>query len=344
MHIFGTISWCIIGFCTGSLWSVGLQFPVPIDPCECPICTTTKNLLPQNSTSQRSLSGEESGGTTERPPQQQPQQANHTRFNPSLAGLVVGAARTKAHAFAKAYDTGIPYAEFGVQDVLILYSAPQSLPSSLPALTMETLGDGIPELSADQATQKCDLMNVVHVQRANGHKQCLAIVGHHLGSTISHTTFMRVKKQDDTKGTIEREPDSKEILRHVGQGVSKTTGEDLYIPPSLQNTRFHYLMMKEFLNHFDQIILDVRTIVNRIAKQNTIVAITTNMGYSDLLMNFVCQARSRGIDLSNVLVFATDLETKDLAEGMGLAAYYGQRVSFRLTWLICSLVICPMLI
>jgi hypothetical protein len=281
------------------------------------------------------VSGEESGGTRERPLQQQPRQANHTRFNPSLRGLVVGASRTSALAFSQAHDTGIPYAQFGVQDVLILYSEPQSLPSNLPALTRETHGDGIPKLSADEATENCDLMNIVHVQKANGHKQCLAIVGHHEDSTISHTTFMRVRRRDETTGIIDREPDSKEILRHVGQGVGKQTGKDLYHPPNFQNTQFHYQMMREFLNHVDQVVQDVGTIVNRIAKQNTVVAIATNKGYSDLLMNFVCQARSRRIDLSNLLVFATDIETKDLAEGMGLATYYGEHVSF----LPCNLVI-----
>ena len=44
-------------------------------------------------------------------------------------------------------------------------------------------------------------------------------------------------------------------------------------------------------------------------------------------MNFACSARARGLDISNVLVFATDEETKELAEGVGLAAYFDKRVS-----------------
>jgi len=39
-------------------------------------------------------------------------------------------------------------------------------------------------------------------------------------------------------------------------------------------------------------------------------------------MNFVCHAKSKGFDLSSVLVFATDQETADLAKSLGLAAYY----------------------
>lgn len=44
-------------------------------------------------------------------------------------------------------------------------------------------------------------------------------------------------------------------------------------------------------------------------------------------MNFACSARARGLDISNILVFATDEETKELAEGVGLTAYFDKRVS-----------------
>ena len=44
-------------------------------------------------------------------------------------------------------------------------------------------------------------------------------------------------------------------------------------------------------------------------------------------MNFVCAARARGLDLSPVLVFATDEETKELAEGLGLTSFYDETVS-----------------
>ena len=52
-----------------------------------------------------------------------------------------------------------------------------------------------------------------------------------------------------------------------------------------------------------------------------------NHGQSELLMNFVCSAKSRNLDLGSVLVFATDEETKELAEGLGLAAFFDKTVS-----------------
>jgi hypothetical protein len=41
-------------------------------------------------------------------------------------------------------------------------------------------------------------------------------------------------------------------------------------------------------------------------------------------MNFVCSARNRGLDLSSVLLFATDEETRDLATGFGLTVFYDE--------------------
>ena len=54
-------------------------------------------------------------------------------------------------------------------------------------------------------------------------------------------------------------------------------------------------------------------------------------------MNFVCDAKSKGFDISSVLVFATDQETEDLAKSLGLAAYFDKRVSERVGLLFLSI-------
>jgi hypothetical protein len=50
------------------------------------------------------------------------------------------------------------------------------------------------------------------------------------------------------------------------------------------------------------------------------------MSSTALLMNFACSARRKGFDLGNVLVFPSDKETKELAEGLGLTTYYDEKV------------------
>jgi hypothetical protein len=67
---------------------------------------------------------------------------------------------------------------------------------------------------------------------------------------------------------------------------------------------------------------------------------TVNKGQSELLMNFVCSARSRGFDLKNLLLFPTDLFSKDLGYGLGLTSFYNEHVSEKLhihiTLFICT--------
>jgi len=59
--------------------------------------------------------------------------------------------------------------------------------------------------------------------------------------------------------------------------------------------------------------------------KKTVTVMVVNFGQSELLMNFVCAAKSRNLDISSVIVFVTDLETKVLAEGLGLVAFYDER-------------------
>ena len=43
-------------------------------------------------------------------------------------------------------------------------------------------------------------------------------------------------------------------------------------------------------------------------------------------MNYVCESRRNGVDLSSVLVFATDEETHKTALMLGLTTYYSEKV------------------
>jgi len=52
-----------------------------------------------------------------------------------------------------------------------------------------------------------------------------------------------------------------------------------------------------------------------------VVAMVCNFGHVDLLLNFVCSARSRNLDLSQVLVFALDTRTAGLARSLGLNVF-----------------------
>ena len=97
-------------------------------------------------------------------------------------------------------------------------------------------------------------------------------------------------------------------------------------------------MLKKFLQNVDSVLEDLRPILDKVARDNSVVIMTCNMGQAALLMNFACSAKRRGFDLGNVLVFPSDIETRDLAEGLGLTTYYDEKVCANMVlyvYLIC---------
>lgn len=119
--------------------------------------------------------------------------------------------------------------------------------------------------------------------------------------------------------------DEKHPLKYVSR-VPGENGKVIERSRSFDTQTWDKLLV-EYLNHLDTVLEQLKPIAAKAAKNNTIVVMVCNLGQSELLMNFACAARSRGLDLSQVLVFATDLETKALAEGLGLAAFYDELVS-----------------
>lgn len=119
--------------------------------------------------------------------------------------------------------------------------------------------------------------------------------------------------------------DEKHPLKYVSR-VPGENGKVIERSRSFDTQTWDKLLV-EYLNNLDPVLEQLKPIAAKAAKNNTIVVMVCNLGQSELLMNFACAARPRGLDLSQVLVFATDLETKALAEGLGLAAFYDELVS-----------------
>ena len=52
----------------------------------------------------------------------------------------------------------------------------------------------------------------------------------------------------------------------------------------------------------------------------------TNQGQAQLFWNFVCVARARSVDLSHLLLFASDVETHELAQTLGMLTFFDESV------------------
>jgi len=223
-----------------------------------------------------------------------------------------GAARTTKEGFVKAFDYGYPEdqnkGDKGAKEVLILYSNPKYMPSDIPggpSATMMENGNGIPFFeNPTAATEKCDEMHVVVTQAP-----CVAI--------------MRAYGSFQVQRWYQRDKDVPK-LTHAGRGVNKYGG-DAFRPPAETFTRKHWMLLQRYFEGLDDTINELRPITEKIKINNTIIIMTCNFGQSALLMNFACSSRSRGFDISNILVFATDKETLELAQSLGMTAYFDER-------------------
>lgn len=145
--------------------------------------------------------------------------------------------------------------------------------------------------------------------------------------------------------------------------MTKASGYDELLTPKTNHLQMHRDIMLKYLTSYDEIRTDLGNVLKRIAIKNTVIVTTVNKGQSELLMNFVCSCRAKGFDLKvrtlqtyacyllasfywmlnllhpfyilsfdlkNLVVFPTDLFSKDLAESMGLATYYAEKVRLSL--------------
>jgi hypothetical protein len=106
-------------------------------------------------------------------------------------------------------------------------------------------------------------------------------------------------------------------------------------PPSDSKIKKHWKMLQNYFDSFEEKIGELKVVAEKVAVKNTIIVMTCNMGQSELLMNFVCNAKAKGLDISNILLFPTDQETKDLAEGLGLATFFDEKVSSFFVYMLC---------
>ena len=222
--------------------------------------------------------------------------------------------------FVKHFDYGPPMDRgkgSGAAEALILYNSPMTLPSNEKKSHAARYdnGYGLEMMNVDEATENCETLNVVTTGNPKHTNQCLAIVGNYESYHVQR--WMRLPE----KGAIEKNVP----LRAVGRGYDKD-GHNSLLPPADHHIAKHWEMLKNYFNNLDDVMKRLKPIAESIAVDNTIIVMTCNMGQSELLINFVCNARAKGIPIENVLVFPTDLETKEIAEGLGLKTFYDEKV------------------
>jgi hypothetical protein len=247
-----------------------------------------------------------------------PQQAasRERRLVPdTLNDLFVGSATVPRDDFIKIYDIGVPWDEAtrGSKDILLLYSSESSLPND-----HANRGGGSSSVfykAALNATANCNTMKVV-LTKPKQEKVCFAVVAQ--WDSFHVHNFMRLKAEDDISDGRPFQADYP--LRYVSRR-HELSGKSLKFPLSYQ-TRRYWLMLIDYLQKLESTMERLQPIARDVAGGgNTVVVMVCNFGQSELLFNFVCSARARRLDLSHVLLFATDSDIADLAKSLGIAVF-----------------------
>jgi len=221
------------------------------------------------------------------------------------------------------FDFGVPpNPNTERMDALLLYNKKEALPSDESLAKAARYVDPtkpLPKLSAKTATENCDAMNVVLLNNPGNTRQCLALVG---GQYPSYHVqrWMRLRPSDDDRGAL----DPAMPLKMTSRGRNRN-GRQEFVPPVERHVKDHQEKLSTYLVEAEGIKLRLKRMLETM-DQRTVVVLTCNRGQSELLMNFACSARARGFDLNNVLVYPTDMETRELAKGMGFTVFYEEKL------------------
>jgi hypothetical protein len=257
------------------------------------------------------------------------------RFPSSSMGRSLnGVVRVTKDDINEYFDFGNPMErgqDTTVEDALLLYQKKEAFPTSNESLMHSVEyddGNGIPHTDVTTAIENCDAINVIFTGNPGQTRQCTAIV-----PNFESYHVQRWMKVDTVRTTsILPELPLVPVSRGYGTGRGGTTGKGhFYSPPSpsdgkLSPVKLHWRRLLPFFQNVDAVLEDLGDILKRIARNNAVVVLTCNHGQSELLINFACSARRRGFDLGNILVFPSDVETKELAEGLGLTTYFDVKV------------------
>jgi len=301
---------------SSTVWFLaGTMFGASFSQCSSMVASPQQNAILHLEKPQRQAKevvSKKEGGTA--------QEKQSPLFPETVGKFAVNMVHVKKEDFTQVFEMGVPIDQPvpGAEDVLILYNTRKAMPKKHRKLTTITEVDG--PLSVKDAVENCDFVNMIFHDFDSKRLQCTAIIPQYESFHIQR--WARAPPPGTKKGTVGKEHE----LRMVPRGF-QGNGIDAFKPPIFEkHTKRNWALLQTYLNSLDDVLAELKAIVDKIKINNTVIVMVCNHGQSELLINFACSTHARGLDISNIIVFATDEETKELAESVGLAAYYDERV------------------
>ncbi len=300
--MFGLICW-YLGVLVGMSNNKADIEPASKDclPCQCP-CPCPSSLEQQAAASSESY-------------------ANRT-FPPTLSNMFVDFATVDRLELSNLLDIGVPMddTKTGAEDALLLYTSSRSKPS-YPKTRAQTQTS---KYTATQAVENCRTVKVILMEPTQKHSvpECLAILPQ-WESYYVHK-FMRLPPG---KGPI----NPKAPLRYVSRSHD-VKGTFSAVPDYRLHTEPSYETLVDYLQHLDEVLNELKPLLELLLKvssnpkSKTIIVQVCNYGQVELFANYICNAKSKGLDFSHIFLFATDLKTYELCQAYGIPAYYNEAI------------------
>jgi len=159
-------------------------------------------------------------------------------FSKKMSKIASGAVRATKADLQSLLDFGVPTGPKepgpGDKEALILYNSADALPTDAEmadAAVYGRGGDGLPMLSAADATANCDAVNVIAVGNPGHTRQCVALVSNYESYHVQR--WMRLKS---VGGNLDGAIEPKEPLRHVSRGHA-AWGKREFVPPTQQKNQ-----------------------------------------------------------------------------------------------------------
>eukprot|EP00536_Pseudo-nitzschia_multiseries_P008843 jgi/Psemu1/257608/estExt_Genewise1Plus.C_2320028 len=247
------------------------------------------------------------------------------KFPPKVEKIVYDYATVPRDDFNKLIEIGVPMDDTkkGSEEVFVLYTDQTTLPyknknrRGKNARREEGPKEG---LNAERALENCETLKVILQEPASKKKkQCIAIVPQWESYHVHK--FMRLPK-DLQSGIDDSLP-----LRYVGRGVAEN-GMEPGVPSLKLHTKPSFKALTEYIQQLDTSLDNLRPVVEEavMKKSRVMVVMVCNKGQAHLFHNFVCNARARGLDLSRIIMFATDTYTANLSEELGIPVIYDEKI------------------
>ena len=261
-------------------------------------------------------------------PIKQQQQEQLLNFPPkSLQNMFVDYGTVNRDAFLEHIDIGFPNevirSRNEPQDVMLLYNNQESLPSAHTQKNQKL------DMSPTTALENCQILKVIlqePFEKKMDHT-CFAIVpqweSYYVYKYMKvNTTLVNL----NAGGNL----DDKHPLEFVGR--SHAPHNRAQKPPDDQQQMKSLDTLSEYIQALPKAQSELKSMFEKAGvdvndKSKPLIVLVCNKGQSELFMNFICSVKARSLDISRIVLFATDQYTLELCQHMGLQlCYYNKQI------------------